>query len=120
MIDVLTMDSGTLKKVYAAGEASEPPPPRFTLAMAQVLKKIIVRRRDDYYTTIAEDATLLQDSAVQGRRRMAIEIRLGEKEILASALGAVEEKIHSLNLEESLREAPNGHAEGARKKRRKM
>ncbi len=114
------MDSETLKKVCAAGEAAEPPSPRLNLAAAQVLKKIIVRRRHDYSTSIAEDASLLQDSEVQGRRRMAIEIRLGEKEILAAALEAVEEKMRSLNLEESLREAPNGHAEGARNKRRKM
>lgn len=40
-----------------------------------VLKKIVASRQKSYKTTIAEDYALLGNSAVQGRRRMAIEVR---------------------------------------------
>ena len=40
-----------------------------------------------------EDIALLDDPTVLGRRRMAIEVRLGEKEILAMAALQVDETI---------------------------
>ena len=45
---------------------------------------------------MAEDATLLEDADVQRRRRMAIEVRLGEKEILAKAADEVDKRIAKL------------------------
>ena len=114
------MNPETLKAAYVAGEATEPPAPPFTLEMALVLKTIIVRRRHQYSTSIAEDAVLLQDRSLQGRRRMAIEVRLGEKEILASALEAVEEKMRIFSMGETSLGPSNGNAEGARSKKRKM
>ena len=120
MIQLFTMGSEILRKAYADGEASEPPPPNFNLDTALVLKKIILRRRDEYSTSIAEDSILLKDSAVQGRRRMAIGVRLGEKEILASALQAIEEILHSPIVESSTHSAPNEHADDFRSKRRKF
>ena len=119
MVHIFTMDSETLGKACAAGEALEPPSPQLTLDTALVLKKIIIRRRDEYNTSIAEDAVLLQDTALQGRRRMAIEVRLGEKEILGSALEAVEEKMRFLSIEGLSLEAANGVADGARSKKRR-
>ncbi len=120
MINVFTMDSETFRKAYAAREASEPPSPQLTLDTALVLRRIIVRRCDEYSTSLADDAALLQDSALQGRRRMAIEVRLGEKEILASTLNAVEDKIQLLSLKEPSHEAINGDVGSARNKKRKM
>ena len=58
-----------------------------------VLKEIISHRQKAYKTTLAEDVALLGDLAVQGRRRMAVEVRLGEKEILAMAALRVDETI---------------------------
>ena len=65
------------------------------MPLALVLRKIISSRQSAYKTTIAEDAALLADSTVQGRQRLAIEVRLGEKEILALASGDVEKLIVS-------------------------
>lgn len=120
MVYIFTMDSKTLEKSHAAGEALEPPSPQFTLDTALVLKKIIIQRRDEYNTSIAEDTVLLQDSALQGRRRMAIEVRLGEKEILGSALEAVVEKMRFFSTEGMSPEAVNGVVDGARSKKRRM
>ena len=120
MIQLFTMDSETLQNAYADGEASEPPSPKFGFSTASVVKQIILRQLDDYSTSIAEDAFLLQDSAVQGRRRIAIEVRLGEKEILASALQSVEEKLRSPSVESSTCSASNGDADDFRSKRKKM
>ncbi|KAL6713075.1 Ribosomal lysine N-methyltransferase 4 [Lecanora helva] len=61
-----------------------PPPSKFK-TINSVLKSIISTRQKDYRTTIAEDYDMLSDTTLQRRRRMAIEVRLGEKEILALA-----------------------------------
>lgn len=53
---------------------------------------------------LAEDIALLKDVPVQGRRRMAVEVRLGEKEILAMAALRVDETIADIR---SLREYQN-------------
>lgn len=65
----------------------------FDLDTALVLKKILIQRRDLYGTSIAEDVVLLQNESIKGRTRMAVEVRLGEKEILAAALDSVEKFI---------------------------
>lgn len=72
------------------------PPPSLRMPLALVLRRIISSRQSAYRTTTAEDATLLEDADVQRRRRMAIEVRLGEKEILAEAAGEVEKRIAKL------------------------
>ena len=69
------------------------PPSHLRMPLALVLRKIISSRQSAYKTTIAEDAALLEDATVQGRRRMAIEVRLGEKEILALAGDEIEKRI---------------------------
>ena len=69
------------------------PPSHLRIPLALVLRKIISSRQSAYKTTIAEDTALLGDAAVQGRRRMAIEVRLGEKEILALASDGIEKQI---------------------------
>ena len=78
-------------------EAMEEPPGRppshVRRPLALVLRKIISSRQSAYKTTIAEDAALLGDATVQGRQRMAIEVRLGEKEILALASDEIEKRI---------------------------
>lgn len=66
------------------------------LEMASTLKKIIIWHMNTYQTSLAEDAVLLQSSELQRRARMAIEIRLGEKEILAAALHHVEKRLAAL------------------------
>lgn len=65
--------------------------------MALTLKKTIIWHMNTYQTSLAEDVVLLQSSALQRRARMAIEIRLGEKEILAAALHYVEKRLAALD-----------------------
>ena len=63
------------------------------LDTALVLKKILIKHRDLYGTSIAEDVSSLRNDSITGRTRMAIEVRLGEKEILAAALDSVQRLI---------------------------
>ncbi|KAL2038519.1 hypothetical protein N7G274_008858 [Stereocaulon virgatum] len=78
-------------------EALDDPPAQLPtylrIPLALVLRKVISLRQSAYRTTIAEDITLLDDADLQGRRRMAIEVRLGEKEILAKAADEIEQRI---------------------------
>lgn len=87
------MDANSFKALMTA---DEPPKPQVNLAVASVLGKAIRRRQTDYATSIAEDNVLLQDTEIQGRRRMAIGLGLGEKEILASSLEFINEAVASL------------------------
>ena len=86
----------------------------FDLGTALVLRKVLSQRRTSYGTSIAEDVALLQDESVKGRTRMAVEVRLGEKEILAAAIDSVEKQIGahssefstSVSVEEPMAVAP--------------
>ena len=69
---------------------SESPAPRIIGDIAHLLRKVVVTRQEDYATTLIEDQALLQDSSIGARRRMAIEVRLGEKMILKEALDELE------------------------------
>ena len=52
---------------------------------AKVMAEVLKARVKEYKTSIAEDKELLQKESIQGRRRMAVEVRLGEKEVLQEA-----------------------------------
>lgn len=95
MIHAYTMNQDAVKAATKAGEPADEQP--FNLDVALVLKKIITQRLNQYSTSIAEDTVLLRNSALQGRQRMAIEVRLGEKEILAAALDCVGKRIEASN-----------------------
>ena len=92
-LTALLLDTDAAKQ--AAARAGTPnQPPRFLLTtLGLVLKEIISHRQKAYKTTLAEDTARLEDFAVQGRRRMAIEVRRGEKEILAMAALQVDETL---------------------------
>ncbi len=75
---LLTITALLLDTDQSEQEMEEPPehPPRsMRRTLDLVLKKIVSSRQSSYKTTIAEDYAILDDSAVQGRRRMAIEVR---------------------------------------------
>lgn len=78
-----------------------PNKPLLNLDMALVLKEMVIERRNRYGTSIAEDSALLRNNQVQGRFRMAVEIRLGEKEILAAALTFIQQLLSDLGQETS-------------------
>ena len=59
--------------------------------VASLLTRVVVARREEFSTTLAEDVILLRKAS--GRRKQAIEVRLGEKEILASILQYLTEEL---------------------------
>lgn len=95
MIHAYTINKDTFNAAIKAGEIPNEMP--FNRDVALVLMKIIVGRLKSYSTSIAEDVVLLRDSRLDERRRMAIEVRLGEKEILAAAQNYVGARIESLS-----------------------
>ena len=97
------MDANSFKALMIA---DKPPKPQVNRAVISVLGKAIRNRRNDYATSIAEDNVLLQDPEIQGRRRMAVDVRLGEKQILGAALAFVDRKIASLTEDVMTREEP--------------
>ena len=88
LVHTFVMDRDSFQIAKSAGKV--PNELRLNLEMALALKKIIIWHMNTYQTSLAEDAVLLQSSTLKRRARMAIEIRLGEKEILAAALHHVE------------------------------
>lgn len=89
------MEQDAFKLAKKARQAPEELP--LNLAIASSLKQIIVQRFKDYNTSIIEDAIVLQDPTLQTRLRMAVEVRLGEKEILEAALAYLEMRIQELH-----------------------
>lgn len=87
-LDVWSMDAQSLEIEIQANET--PAHSEFTLETAQLLTQVLKERRNDYKTTIAEDVALLRDNALPKRRRMAIKVRLGEKEIIATAVNSMQ------------------------------
>lgn len=94
LVYIFVMDRDSFQGAKSASKI--PNELRLNLDMALVLKKIIILHMNTYQTSIAEDAVLLQHSALQRRAKMAVEIRLGEKEILAAALHYVEKRLVAL------------------------
>src|SRR5262249_47713891 len=60
----------------------------------RIIKRALSTRVAEYPTSIAEDEQLLK--AATGRRRMAMEVRLGEKHLMREAEVLVDSKIDEL------------------------
>lgn len=75
----------------------------------RIIKRALSDRLAEYPTSIAEDEQLLR--LATGRRRMAIEVRLGEKHLIQKAEALVDSKIYELS---------NGNDEGPKPKRQKV
>ena len=58
--------------------------------------EIVSHRQRAYKSTLAEGTALLEDLTGQGRQRMAVEVRLGQREILAMAALRVDETIAAI------------------------
>ena len=84
-ITALLLDTDAAKRALAGIEAPNKAPLVLLTTLGLILKEIISHRQKAYTTTLEEDLALLEDLTIQGRQRMAIEVRLGEKEILAMA-----------------------------------
>ncbi|KAF6223486.1 hypothetical protein HO133_000329 [Letharia lupina] len=100
-ITALLLDTDAAKQAIARTRTPKQPPLHLLKTLRLVLKEIISDRQKAYKTTLAEDIALLHDLTVQGRRRMAIEVRLGEKEVLSMAALRVDDTIAELREDES-------------------
>lgn len=72
------------------------PQPTMDSQVIEVLRDVLLGRQKDYATTIAEDVQYLKSTNLPARRRQAIEVRHGEKQILASALEYLQRGMRSL------------------------
>lgn len=95
-MEVLTINQARFKKLKTSRRA---PKSSMDLNALSLLRETVRQRQREYSTTLAEDVRLLQDNMIQGRRRVAIEIRLGEKEILASTLQYTDRRAQYLSLD---------------------
>ncbi|KAI9796233.1 MAG: hypothetical protein M1835_004495 [Candelina submexicana] len=57
-----------------------------TLEVAEVLQSLVLKRQADYSTSVDEDKSMLQDPFIERRKKLAVQVRIGEKEILRQAL----------------------------------
>ena len=61
------------------------PKPKKTPQTVAVLRRILAARLKEYPTRLENDEMVLQDSGLTLRKRLAIEVRLGEKRVLKEA-----------------------------------
>ena len=92
-ITAMLLDTDAAEQATTRARTPNQPPLFMLTTLGLVLKDIISHRQKAYKTTGAEDVALLDDVTVQGRRRMAIQVRLGEKEILSVAARRVDETV---------------------------
>ncbi|MCJ1476911.1 hypothetical protein MMC13_005580 [Lambiella insularis] len=85
VLQILTANKADFEKI---GATKKPPRPVINLANVQMLIRLLDLRKKDFATSIETDRDLLDEKGkpIQGRYRMAIEIRLAEKEIIQTAL----------------------------------
>ena len=92
-ITAFLLDTDAAKQAISRKVIPNQPPLALLTTLGLVLKEIISHRLRAYKTTLSEDTALLENLSVQGRQRMAIEVRLGEKEILTMAALHVDKTI---------------------------
>ena len=88
------MDPVTLQEEIDANETPEEP--RFTRETGVALREVLLTHLKSYKTTIAEDTARLQDDHLSRRLRMAVEVRRGEKELVAVALDGLQHQMEDL------------------------
>lgn len=91
--------------------------PRKSEAVAGVLLEVLETRLGAYESGVEEDEALLRDQTVRGRRRIAVEVRLGEKKIIVGALAKVREWMRPDSAKRTETDAPDGERAGKRAKR---
>ena len=75
------------------GRADKAQKARLRTAFLEVMARAIQIRQGQYSTSVDQDDEMLRNAAVQGRLRMAVEIRVGEKHLLQEALAHVNESL---------------------------
>ncbi|KAF8249417.1 SET domain protein [Wilcoxina mikolae CBS 423.85] len=79
IVRTLLLSTSEFKRHRDSGKL---PKPLLTEDVALILTTVLEARLKDYPTTIEEDEKLLAEDQVQGREYAAVEVRLGEKQIL--------------------------------------
>lgn len=89
LLKTLTLTPDQLKQLKSK---NKPPKPTFTLSEAQLLLEVVQKRATQYSTSIEQDEEILSrfremevSAPLEGsprRQKMAVQVRLGEKEIL--------------------------------------
>ncbi|MCJ1307528.1 hypothetical protein MMC25_001174 [Agyrium rufum] len=95
---IMTLKATTLTadEVDVMRRLQKPPKPFLEESSITLLKDVVIARQREYVTSLAEDANLLQSADLPRRKRMAIEVRMGEKEILASTLQFLNEELEKI------------------------
>jgi len=70
---------------------------RLDRALFEVMIAVLQERLTMYATTVQQDEELLRRQDVQGRLRMAVDIRIGEKRLLTEALGFAQNYVKGLD-----------------------
>lgn len=86
-------------------------------AVGRVLREVLETRLRAYAGSVGDDETILRDPTLRGRRRTAVEVRLGEKKIIAGALAKVREWARPESSKRIETHAPDGERAGKRVKR---
>lgn len=70
-----------------------------------IITQVLTGKLAEYPTSIQEDRAMLQKSGLTNRRRMAIEVRLGEKLVIEEALAMLKARIDAATSESEERPA---------------
>ncbi|EKD13526.1 putative SET domain-containing protein [Drepanopeziza brunnea f. sp. 'multigermtubi' MB_m1] len=86
LLYILLLDNENLAAIETS-HASLPSRSKLaTSLVGQILTKILESRKQEYATTIEADQAILQADNLPSRKRMAVEVRLGEKLVLEKAI----------------------------------
>ena len=92
-ITAVLLNAADYEDAVSTNQSPDQPPAFMHMSLCKVLRTIISKRKEAYPTTMAQDVALLANPETVGRRRMAIGVRLGEKEILATATEEIDKRI---------------------------
>lgn len=118
VVNSLLLSDTDFKRIKTKGTLAKP---KMTAEAAAVLQKLLKTRASQYATSIVEDKAMLAQDNLPYRKRMAVQVRLGEKTVLQMALEEFSEIQKNLQPEENAtknRTGPNGAPIGHNKKPR--
>lgn len=112
-----------MQEEFDANEVPEEP--RFTHDIGTLLREVLQARLKSYKTKMAEDAALLQNDNLPKRLQMAVEVRLGEKELIVTAINDLQHQIDDIPDENGKEKADDSgeyedeRSQGTQSKKRK-
>jgi SET domain-containing protein 6 len=113
LVSLLTILTQTPSEFDAQKSKNRPPKPKMESTQVEILQRALRTKATFYPTSIAEDEQILAqlpyvaEDASSRRKRMALQVRLGEKETLSAALSVLEHHLAQVP-EHRKRSASNG------------